>query len=410
MVPVFADSHDVSPEHSLLLAATRLTGVAKESIERALSIEVDWTRLVVLALAHRLAPSLLTLLETADPTLVPSDILQALRQHCQRLREQSSALAMELFELLEALEHQSVKAIPFKGPLLGEVLFGDIGQRSPGDLDLLVRRGDVTRFREVLEARGYVDADQQPGAPPLTDVQRQMYERFQCEYQYVRAADEIVVEPHWDLSQRPLAVDVDYVGMLDRSLPTLLNGRTVFLLAPADLLLALCVHGAKHHWTRLGWIRDLAGVLSKWPDLDLEAAIQRAGASGCARLLLLSLAVVRECAGVHLPPAVDHAIDHDPAIRVLLDEILDGMFQTDRSEPQNDRISSFRWRMRERWPDRLRYAGRTWLTPRRNHLEMVAFPRAAQWVYFPLKWGIDFAIKPAWAVVKPIIGQKVMRH
>ena len=157
------------PEHAVLLAATRVAGTATPALEDALSARVDWTRVVELALAHRLAPALLAALETADPALVPPDILDALRLHCQRLRTQSDALVSELFELLDALEARAVTVIPFKGPLLSELLFDDAGMRSPGDIDLLVRQADVALVREVLEERGYVDGDQRPGEPALTD-------------------------------------------------------------------------------------------------------------------------------------------------------------------------------------------------------------------------------------------------
>ncbi len=382
--------HQTHPEHDLLLAVTCVPA-SSESIDRVLSAPLDWTRVVELALAHRLASPLLVALETADPELVPPELLHALAEYCQRLRLQSHALVTELFELLDALEKRSVMAIPFKGPLLGELLFGDAGLRPPGDLDLLVRHTDVALVREVLEEHGYVDGDQQPGAPPLTDAQRWMYERYQCEYMFVRLHDEMAVEPHWGLSQRPLALDVDYAGMLDRATPTRLGDRTVLTLAPDDLLLALCVHGAKHHWERLAWIRDVAAVLTKWPNLDLEAAVQRARARGCARLLLLSLSVVRECAGVSLPEAIGDAIEADPAIGQLRQEVLEALFQPDRPEPRNDRVEPFRFRLRERWSDRLRYASRTWLTPRRRHVEMVALPYRMRWGYYPLKLGADFA-------------------
>ena len=264
--------------------------------------------------------------------------------------------------------------------------------------------------REVLGGRGYVDADQQPDIPALSEGQRRLYERYQCEYLFVRPHDELAVEPHWDLSQRPLAIDIDYVGMLGRARPVTFGGRTVLSLAPDDLLLALCVHGAKHHWERLAWIRDVAGVLTRWPDLELEALLKRTRRQGCARLLLVSLAVARTCAGSQLPRAVCHAIAADPIAEVLCQEVVGELFRDGRAEPRNDRIDAFRFRMRERWSDRLRYATRTWLTPRRRHLEMVALPPGLLWAYYPLKWGTDFAAAPVWSFAKHLIGPKVTRN
>ena len=408
--PAPTSPRDHDPEGDLLLAAASVSGAASDSIDRALSVPLDWTRVVTLTLAHRMAPSLLVALERSAPTRVPDDVLQALRIHCQRLREQSVTLVGELFAVLDALDARSVAAIPFKGPLLGDLLFADAAARAPGDLDLLVRPGDVTAVRQTLEARGYVDADQPPDQPPLSDVQRRMYERYQCEYLFVRPHDEMAIEPHWDLSQRPLALDVDYRGMLDRARPVRLSGRMVLSLAPDDLLVALCVHGAKHHWERLAWIQDVAGVLATWPDLDVAAAVERARRRGYARLLLVSLAVAEACTGVPLAPSIRQAIAADPTVGVLLREIVDGLFLDHRTEPRNDRVDPFRIRLRERWSDRLRYTWRTRLTPRRRHLETVALPQRLRWVYYLVKWGTDLALTPAWSLVKPVIRSKVTRR
>lgn len=384
------------PEHALLLAAAGVSGGSRDAVGRALAAPLDWTRVIELTLRHRMAPALLVALERADAAVVPSDILAALRDHCTTLRRQSRALVAELFALLDALDARSIAAIPFKGPLLGELLFGDAGLRSPGDLDLLVRHADVDAVRDVLEGRGYVDADQRLGTPSMTPTQRRMYEQFQCEYLYIRDSDAVVVEPHWGLSQRPLAIDVDYAAMLDRAAPAELGGRSVLVLDPADQLLALCIHGAKHRWNCLAWIRDVAGAIRKYPGQDLDACVAQAGRFGCERILLLGLALAGDCAQAPLPPLVVQAIEAARGLARLREEVIAGLFAPAKPEPRNDRIDRFRLRMRERWTDRARYVARTWTTPRRHHIETVALPSSLSWAYRPLKMVLDYAVLPLW--------------
>jgi hypothetical protein len=327
------------PEQALLLAATGVGAAAtRQSIDQVLSSSPDWTRVTALALQHRMTPALLAALESADPALVPADLLAALRLHCSQLRMQSIAIVNELFELLDSLSRRSVFAVPFKGPLLGELLFNDTGMRTPGDVDILVRPEEVSLVCEVLEAHGYFDAGLRPGVPSLTATQQTMYRRVQCEHTYVRASDGVVVEPHWAFSQHPLAVDVEYAGMLDRARPRLLGGRSVLALAPEDLLLALCIHGAKHHWERLAWIRDVGALVSRFPEVDLEACVERARPSGCARLLLVGLALARRCAGANLPAAVGSLIGADRATNALERQVMAWLFDPDKVTPRNDRL------------------------------------------------------------------------
>ena len=397
------ESSIARPEDRLLRAAAGVpsTATVRESINRALSAKLDWTRVIELALAHRMTPALLAALEVADPSLVPTDLLAAVRHNCSHLRDQSRAQVKELLELLEALRRRSVIAVPFKGPVLGQVLFDDPCLRPSGDLDLLVRPEDVTGVCEVLEARGYVDGAMRPGASPLTPTQHGMYRRFQCEYRYVRASDGLVVEPHWAFSQHPLAVDVDYAGMLGRARPTRLGDHTTLTLAPEDLLLALCIHGLKHRWERLTWIRDVGALVACSPDLDFDALVARARTFGCARLLLVGLAVASMCTGVQLPVAVERLIETDRMTGVLANQVLARLFDAATQSPRNDRIERFRFQSRERWSDRIRYVARTLLSPGRDHIEIVALPEALRWAYFPLKWVHDFGLLPLWRIVKP---------
>ena len=391
---------EVTAERSLILAATRPSGHSREVVDRALRSEVDWECLIRLALRHRLAPPLLAVLTSADAGLVPEEILDALRFYCSVLREHSEQLRTQLFQLLDALDRRSVVAVPFKGPVLADLLYGDIAFRSPGDLDILVRRESVADVRAELEAQGFVDADGQANLP-LTPAQRRIYEHYQCEYQYTRVADEVVVEPHWELTQRPMAIEADYPGMLDRVQSRDVGGRTVPALSPDDLLVALCVHGTKHEWERLSWVRDIAAVLAKFPEIDLERVVGQARARGYSRLMLLSLFIARECAAVSLPAPVVRAIDADGVAPGLGRDVIEGLFRPPPPDPPTERVRAFQIRVRERWTDRLRYVALTLVTPNRYYVQSVSLPSQLWWGYYAVRVGAKFA-GPMWRLAKSL--------
>ena len=391
----------MSPEQTLLLASTDpiLGDGARHAIESVLAGNLDWASLVRLALSHGMTPALLAALNAVDQSLVPTEFLTVLREHCGRLRDRNLTLVAELHVILEALERESVVAIAFKGPLMAELLFGDVGQRAPGDLDVLVRPEDVACVCRVLEGRGYSDSR----GRALTSAQQRMYRNYQCEYLFMRSSDGMVVEPHWALAQRQRAIEPDYRAMFDRALCLPLGGREVRCLAPGDLLLALCIHGGKHRWERLCWIRDIAALLARWPQLDLESAVDRAKSTGCARILLLGLAVAWRSAGLRLPVAINRLIDRDQTLLALEQEVMMRLF--DPAKPpdgdDNARVLGFAFRMRERWSDRMRYVLRTLLVPRIEHIEIVALPGPLLWAYYPLRWVHSYVALPVWRLVKP---------
>jgi len=77
----------------------------------------------------------------------------------QRVLAQRSVLqTAQLLRVLQTLDAAGVQAMPFKGPLWAELLYGDITLRSSSDLDLLVAYDQVAAAREALLHGGFADA------------------------------------------------------------------------------------------------------------------------------------------------------------------------------------------------------------------------------------------------------------
>lgn len=389
------------PEVRLLLACCRPPSLRADDLVRELVTEgVDWTDLVALALQHGVAPALARGLgAVASHAPVPADIEAALDQYCAAAREGNSALARELRSIVQSLAADGIVALPFKGPMLADLAYGDLGQRAPGDLDILVRLGDVTRTCEALIARGYRDAHRSQAV--LTAAQHDVYRRYQCEYQFVRDDDGVVVEPHWAFAQRMWAIDLDYEAQFHRARGGTCARAVLPMQAPEDLLLMLCVHGAKHEWERLVWVRDVAALLDRGATLglDLDLALVRAQQQGCARLLLVGLEVVCRLLAAPLSPAVHRAVQDDPVVGALSGTVLRRLFDPTRPARSNRTVNDFAFRIHEGAARRARYVGQTMLLPRREHIEMVALPAWLAWLYYPLRWGHDYVALPLWTLV-----------
>src|SRR5262249_7913762 len=182
-------------------------------IARLLEGRIDWTYLVRTALFHRVSPLLAHHLQGSE-FAVPEDVRAALRLHIDDNRQRTFALVAVLFELLDALGSRQIAAIPFKGPTLGAVAYGDPGLRRAGDLDVLIREEQARRVVDVLRARGFINTDR-----AMTSDEDRTYRRYQCEYAFVREADSVVVEPHWAIAPKTMAVPLDYAGMWQRAQP-----------------------------------------------------------------------------------------------------------------------------------------------------------------------------------------------
>ena len=384
------------PEIEILLgcASSRLDRQQASRIADLLEGDIDWTYLVRTALFHRVSPLLAHHLQNGD-FAVPADVRAALRLHLDDNRQRTSSLIAVLFELMDAFEQRYIAAIPFKGPTLGAVAYGDPALRRAGDLDFLIREEQASAVTDILRARGFLERD-----PAMTPEEDTAYRRYQCEYAFSRRADAVVVEPHWAIAPKTMAVPLDYPAMWQRAQPMALGGRPVTTLAPEDLLLVLCVHGSKHQWTQLRWISDVAELIYRKPELDLDETLRRARASGSARMLLLGLGLARALFGVENPPLVREALGADRAATSLVAEVVGGLFRENVAARPPSRVTRFRLRMRERWRDRAAYVFRTVTTPTVEYRRMVPLPPWLEGLYVPIWLLHDYAVLPGWRAAK----------
>ncbi len=245
----------LSREAQLLLLALRIgpADLRLEELRTLLRTPVDWESALRAAQAHHVVPLLAGNLKALPAGLIPRAVARTLTLHELAVRRQNAVFCAELARLTERFRALGIEVIAYKGPVLAELCYGDVGLRSFGDLDFLVRSEHLNAVCRTLEADGYRLPTQ------LTESQRVHFEREFKEYCFVRGP--IMVEPHWSITARRFPFAIDYEALWTRSEVRDLFGARVRVLAPEDLLLILCVCGAKGKWKRLQMIYDVAAAL-----------------------------------------------------------------------------------------------------------------------------------------------------
>src|SRR5579862_5746286 len=143
------------PEFVLLLACCReLSRADRDGQVRALTERsLDWGRFVSVAEHHGVIPQVGEIL-CADQRLLPADGYRALRQFYDSNARRALWLSGELIRVVKHLESLEIPALPYKGPALAELLYGDVVRRQFSDLDILVHTHDVARARNALAEIG----------------------------------------------------------------------------------------------------------------------------------------------------------------------------------------------------------------------------------------------------------------
>jgi hypothetical protein len=372
-----------SPEFNLLLACCAVAKRAGSSpdassydLHSCLDVALDWQQVLALAEHHSVTPLIYHALREL-PQAVPTATFDQLARLCHHNALRNLRFAAELIRILDCLDAHSIDALPYKGPALAQSVYGDLGLREFSDLDILLRSADVPRAIDALRALGF--------APNLhlSAAEQRAYLRSGYEYTLGRPSDENLLEIQWGIVPRFYTVDFDMEGFFERAATAEVAGRLVKSLSPEDLLLALCMHAAKHAWIRLCWLRDIAGVVEAKP-LNWDTLLSRAQALGIERILGLSLILASRLLGANVPDAATKTCSRDSRLSQLYDEIAPRIPESQDCTAQSLEYFRLMLRLRERLSDKARFTARLALTPSVGEWSAIRLPA----LLFPLYRGV----------------------
>ncbi len=309
--------------------------------------DVDWDNLLASAEAHGVTELLLAPLSSSALN-VPARIVEQLEQHQLEVTGLSLKRATQLVGLLRHLSDHGIRALTFKGPTLAAGAYGHLGRRLSNDLDILVRRRDISRVRPLLLADGY------------TLPARTRHRTGSLAYGLFPGAGrddtllpgqpwQTAVDVHIAFAYWTLGIRLDTNELFDRAVTVDVAGHAVATLCPNDLLLVLAIHGMMHGWAFLRFASDIDAVAAQITDWD--DVIRRAESAHMGRVLRVALLLTDRLLGTALPPEVlawaardQHAVEiaRGAAVR---------MFEEARSDDWDPRpwLLSFLERPRDRF-------------------------------------------------------------
>ena len=290
------------PAGELLL---QCLGVGAGAVRSPLSNR-DWDDVVRESVRQGVTPLLYHRLQTLGSRAeVPARITRWLREIAIGSAVTSLQLHQELAEVLAGLGREGIDVIVLKGAYLAEGVYANKAMRPMKDLDLMVKRRDLSRAEAKLFEMGYVRRPEPYAEWDYSDSHH---------LHPLIKPGVATVEIHWTIEAptTPFAIDVD--GLWERARPATIAGVGVMVLSTEDLLLHLCLHTAFHHRFELGlrgcW--DLLEVIRQSGSrIDWEQVQDRALEWGVKKYVYLTLQLARELLGASVPDTVLAALEPD---------------------------------------------------------------------------------------------------
>jgi len=370
-------------EFATVLACCRVDSDAQKRaflLDTVRDPEFDESALLAFSHRHGVLPLVYrSMKELADrePSF-PVRTLESFRSHYRQIAQKNILLASELIRLQRLAEERGIPLLPFKGPLLAQIAYGDLTLRQFSDLDILVRRQDFRPLAEILTRRNFV---------PYFPIERYREDRVlfdlnnDCPF-YDRKRG-IAIELHWEFF-RKLALPTAVFAPWAETRRVTLNGVELHTLKDETHLLYHSLHGSKHLWERLIWIVDIDRFLRECPDLDWEEILSKARRLGARKMFLLGIFLANELLATPLPDPIQKACEPlrgDPIVTYVLSEL-----QSTDPTPEESLI---KWKKIVALRDDTRHKILTVLEflfrPGINERRTVILPDRWFWLYWPLR-------------------------
>ena len=352
-----------------VLAGTDLSPERRERIANWNLLALDWNKFVRLAEHHGVLPLVArNLIEPdrvsrslAEPTrAIPPEVERLLRSEYEANLRRGLWFATELARIMRHFESRQLRTIPYKGPVLSQLAYHDLALRCFSDLDFLIPADEFERAKQALGEIGYLPTTEQSPA-----IER-LWLRTGNERSFDGAAGKNLVELQWALLPHFYSIPLPVEDLLARSGRTVVGGCGVPCLSPEDSVLVLCLHAAKHLWSRLIWLSDIAETLRSQTQahtIDYSLVFSRAHAPGVARILGVSFWLVKNVLGAELPKATEQMITADDHVPVLGSEYAERLARGAAYDFESTEYFRLILKLRERRGDRWRYLWRLVWTP-----------------------------------------------
>jgi hypothetical protein len=265
--------------------------------------------------------------------------------------------------------------------VLAQQLYDQPFRREFLDLDIMVPTEAVSPVIALLNANGF---EPQFG---LTAGQLTRFQKNWCEMALYNRARNILVEIHWRLFPPDYSFSPAAETAWEATAQVFIAQRSITTLSPENQLLFACLHQAKHNWSRLGWVMDLAALVQQSPHMNWEKVQHGAGRFGTARMIRVSLQLIQNLFEVPLPFAIAEWAAPDKQSESIARRVEERLLSDDTNG--GERIPTdplFRAAMESNY-DRAVYWFHSIFRPTPLEWALVPLPDWLRGLYYPLRAG-----------------------
>ncbi len=301
-------------------------------------------------------------------------LLSDLKARYIQITKQNILMSAELIGIMKFFKKNGIEALAFKGPTLSQMAYGDITLRQYSDLDILIKQEDRYKISKLLESQGYEQI------LILTSVQEKNWYKHTKDMSLFHPKKGVHIELHWLLldNDYPIQVDLDHIWTDPQKI--VINGQKIPTFSTESLLFYLCIHGSKHLWERIEWIKDI-DLMIRTHNLDWEHLAIQVKESNFRRMFLLGLYLSHTLFQTPIPIYFKQQMN-DQNWLIKLNDFIINNWQVHQNMFYNSVAMLYLFPTMKM---KLLYLHKIILKPSKNEYRFIDLPKGLYWMYYPVR-------------------------
>jgi len=270
-----------------------------EQMGKLIRLVKDWEYFAEQAIHNGLGPVIYKNFSVNNLSAnIPSDIFSKFKQSYYRSLSRNMVLYDHFKNVIKAITAEGIEVIALKGIYLSEAIYRDIGLRQMTDIDLLVKKEDAEKCRNILIKIGHVNTELDT-AEFMKDF---LYQKHLPPL--VKNGVSVELHTHVQIEYSDIAIDID--DYWNRSFKMQIAGVDVNILSHEDLIQHLCLHIDEHFddgKPQLYSLMDIATVVETF-SIDWNVLIDSCKNYNCSNRVFRQLFLAYKYFNAHIPEDV----------------------------------------------------------------------------------------------------------
>lgn len=341
-------------------------------IEEKIKFIDNWSEFISLSYIHGVFPLVYNCLKKYD-CLIPKEFFTSMKSTYLDIVKSNMFMTNELLNILEILKENNIKAIPFKGPILSQMVYGDVVSRQYVDLDILFDKKDITKLQNLINKLKFKKNLQ------LTIEQEKIWINYAHDISY-KTLNNINIEFHWRMLDFNHPINLNQIDFLNSIDSFKFNGVSLNKIKNEESLIYLCVHGTKHLYERVEWIVDIDKYIRK-QKIDWEIIDKLIENDNSKRFFYLGLYLSNYLFNTPLDKNITKNFDNN--IKKTSKYILSNWNK--QLKFQNKNNLKYMLKLFLTYKDKLKYINKIYFKPTFSEYSYLSFPKYLNFLYYPLR-------------------------